>query len=103
MSEPEKYNLQRTLGVSALHPLLINILAIMSSKGLSVVDQGKFAEVLDTPLKDLGALNPEGDWVQGDDFWRRGASGASGLYNTRAGYRVLQAQLTEKLPPVSID
>lgn len=102
MSDPEKFNIQRAIGVVALHAVLVNVLAIMSSKGLSVLDPGKFAEIIEVPLKDLGGRNQDGGWVQGADFWKRGAEGASGLFNGRTGRRILQTQITEKLPPVEI-
>ena len=102
MNNPEDYNIQRSLGVTALHSVLVNVLAIMSSKGLSVRDPSKFAEVIETALKDLGGLNQDGETVQGADFWKRGAKGASGLFNNRVGHRILQAQIRENLPPVSV-
>ena len=46
MNDPQAYNLQRTLGVSALHAVLVNVLAIMGSKGLSVLDPDEYAEIM---------------------------------------------------------
>ena len=103
MEEPEQYNLQRTIGVTAIHAALVNVLAIMGSRGLSVLEPAKFAEVVDRPFKELGGSNSDGIWVQGPDFWKRGNEGASALFNNRAGYRILHAQITEKLPPVSVN
>ena len=102
MEEPEKYNLQRAIGVNAIHAALVNVLAIMGSKGLSVLDSAKFAEVVDRSFNELGGYKADGTWVQGADFWKRGNDGASALFNNRAGRRILQAQITEKLPPVEI-
>ena len=102
MDAPEDFNIQRAIGVVALHAVLVNVLAVMSSKGLSVLDPAKFAEVMETPLKELSGRNQDGSWVQGAQFWKRGAAGASGLFNGRAGRRILQAQITEKLPTVNI-
>ena len=103
MRDPGQFNIQRTLGVTALHSVLVNILAIMVSRGLSVLEPAKFAEIIETPFKELSGLNPNGEWVQGADFWKRGSDGASGLFNNRSGHRVLHAQITEKLPPVSVN
>lgn len=103
MSDPERFNIQRTLGVTALHSVLVNVLAIMDSRGLSKSDPYKFVEIIETTFKELSGLNPNGEWVQGADFWRRGSEGASGLFNNRNGHRVLRAQITEKLPPVIVD
>ena len=102
MRDPEQYNLQRSLGVTALHPVLVNMLAIMVSNGLSVRSPEDFAEVLETPLKTLGGQNQDGEEIQGADFWRRGAAGASAMYNNRVGHRVLQARIREKLPHVNV-
>jgi len=102
MERPEDFNIQRNIGVVALHAVMVNVLAVMSSKGMSVLDPGNFSEVMDVPLKELGGRNQDGSWVQGEDFWRRGAMGASSLFNGRTGRRILQAQITEKLPSVAI-
>lgn len=103
MEDPERYNLQRAIGVTAIHSALVNVLAIMGSKGLSVLDPAKFAGVVERPFKELGGSNADGVWVQGADFWKRGNEGASALFNNRAGYRVLHAQIREKLPAVSVN
>ena len=103
MADPEKFNIQRTLGVAALHAVLVNVLAIMSSKGFSVLDPAKFREVIEPPLKELSGLNADGELVHGTDFWKRGAEGASALFNSRAGRRILHAQITDKLPPISVE
>ncbi|MDE2686683.1 MAG: DGQHR domain-containing protein [Chloroflexota bacterium] len=102
MAEPEAYNLQRTLGVSALHAVLVNVLAIMGSRGLSVLEPSKYAEIISKSLNELGGTNKQGEYVVGTDFWKRGADGASGLFSNRAGYRILQAQIIEKLPPITV-
>ena len=102
MEDPEKFNIQRSLGVNALHPVLVNVLAIMSSKGRSTLDPKEFAEVMRVPLEELSGPTPDGEVVQGTDFWRRGSEGASGLFNGRAGRRVLQAQITERLPGIEV-
>ena len=102
MYDPERFNIQRTLGATALHAVLVNVLAVMSSKGLSVLDPHSFAQVIETPLKDLSETNQNGETVQGADFWKRGAEGASGLFSGRAGARILQARIAEKLPSVSV-
>ena len=100
--DPEKYNLQRTLGVIALHAVLVNVLAIIGSRGNSVLDPDNYASIMEKPLNELGGYNKQGEWVVGTDFWKRGNEGASGLFSSRAGYRILQAQITENLPSVTV-
>ena len=102
MVDPERFNIQRTIGVTALHAVLVNVLAVMSSKGLSVLAPDSFAQVIEVPLKDLSDTNQNGETVQGSDFWKRGAEGASARFNGRAGARVLHARIAEKLPSVNI-
>ncbi len=101
-TDPEKYNLQRTLGVIALHAVLVNVLAIIGSQGKSVLDPDTYASIMEDPLNELGGYNKNGEWVVGTDFWKRGNEGASGLFSSRAGYRILQAQITENLPAISV-
>ena len=101
-NNPEKYNLQRTLGVIALHAVLVNVLAIIGSQGKSVLDSDNHASIMEKPLNELGGYNKQGEWVVGTDFWKRGNEGASGLFSSRSGYRILQAQITENLPSVIV-
>ena len=102
MAEPEAYNLQRTLGVSALHAVLVNVLAIMGSNGLSILDADEYAKVMRKSLQELNGSNGEGELVAGVDFWKRGGEGASGLFSSRTGRRVLQSQIRENLPSVKV-
>ena len=102
MSDPERFNLQRTLGTTALHGVLVNVLAVMVSRGQSVLDSANYAEIMHVPLTDLGETNGDGTWVDGADFWRRGSDGASGLFNGRPGSRVLQAKIKEQLPNLEV-
>ena len=98
IEDPERFNLQRTLGTTALHAALVNVLAVMVSQGSSVLDQNNYAEIMRGPLTNLGETNSDGTWVDGADFWKRGAEGASGVFNGRTGSRVLQAKIKEQLP-----
>ena len=102
MRDPESFNLQRTLGVIALHGVMVNVLAVMVSKGFSVLESAKYAEIMSEPLMKLGETNSEGAWVEGADFWKRGAEGASALFNGRPGSRVLQAKINENLPNLEV-
>ena len=98
MSDPERFNLQRTLGATALHGVFVNVLAVAVSQGKSVLSPQDYADIMRDPLSELGETNGEGSYVQGADFWKRGAEGASGLFNGRPGGRVLQAKIKDHLP-----
>ena len=102
MQDPERFNLQRTLGTAALHGVFVNVLAVMVSQGKSVLNPGDYAEIMLEPLSELGETNGEGTFVEGADFWKRGAEGASGLFNGRPGSRVLQAKIKDRLPNLTI-
>ena len=55
--DPEKYHLQRTLGVAAMHTVLLNVLVIIVSNGSSVFDSVKYAEIMEKPRRALGVYN----------------------------------------------
>ena len=102
MRNPEEYNLQRTLGVSALHAVLVNVLAIMTSRGYSVFDPAQYAEIMREPLEQLSGQTQGGVEVEGIAFWKRGPGGASGLFNSRTGRRVLEAEIRHRLPSPNV-
>ena len=102
MADPERFNLQRTLGASALHGVFVNVLAVMVSQGKSVLNPVDYEGIMRESLINLGETNGEGAFVEGADFWKRGAEGASGLFNGRAGNRVLQAKIKERLPNLTV-
>lgn len=101
MQDPERYNLQGTLGVSQLHAVLVNVLAIMVSKGYSVFDPARYAEIMRTPLE-MGGRNSEDVFVEGADFWKRGSEGVSGQFSGAQGYKALQARIIEGLPSIEV-
>ena len=61
----------------------VNVLAVMVSQGKSVLSPEAYAGIMREPLSELGETNGEGAFVEGAAFWRRGAEGASGLFNGR--------------------
>ena len=102
MADPERFNLQRTLGTTALHGVFVNVLAVMVSQGKSVLSPEAYEGIMREPLSELGETNGEGAFVEGAAFWRRGAEGASGLFNGRPGTRVLQAKIKDHLPNLMV-
>lgn len=102
MEDPERFNLQRTLGTTALHGVFVNVLAVMVSEGKSVLDPVDYADIMLEPLSELGETNGDGSFVEGADFWKRGSEGASGLFNGRPGSRVLQAKIKDHLPNLTV-
>ena len=102
MADPERFNLQRTLGTTALHGVFVNVLAVIVSHGESVLSPEAYKSIMQEPLSELGETNGEGAFVEGAAFWRRGAEGASGLFNGRPGTRVLQAKIKDHLPNLMV-
>ena len=60
MTDPERFNLQRTLGTTALHGVFVNVLAVMVSHGKSVLSPEAYEGIMREPLSELGETNGEG-------------------------------------------
>jgi DGQHR domain-containing protein len=103
VGEPTDFALQKSTGVQIMHSLLISVLELLRSKGMSVVEPDSYAEVLETPLMNLEGDTAEGDVARGADFWRSGVQGAAGSFSSNAGRRVLLARLRTELPDVEVE
>lgn len=101
--EPTEYTLQKSTGVQIMHSLLISLLELLRSKGMSVVEADSYAEVLEVTLTNLEGDTAEGDVARGADFWRSGVKGAAGSFSSNAGRRVLLARLRSELPDVEVE
>ena len=102
MEDPERYNLQRALGVTPLHAALGDVLTIIERH--SVFDPAGYAEVMRTPLEQMrGATSGDPNVeVEGVDFWIRGPKGASSKYSNRPGYKTLETMIIEGLPSIEV-
>ena len=99
--DPDDYTLQKGIGVTALHEVLLNVLEILRSKGESVFDADAYARVVDSALIDLEGENTKGEPVRGSDFWLgQKMGGAAGTYSSSAGKRVLAAKIKSRLPAI---
>lgn len=98
--DPTEFSIQKGVGVIVLHAVLLHILEIVRSKGLSVVEPEAFSQVLKKPLESLQGDDARGSPVSGLDFWRGAPNGAAGSYSSSAGRRVLIAKLRQLLPQV---
>ena len=101
--EPSDFNIQKSIGVSVMHSLLIYVIEHIRSKGWSVLDPESFTMTLEGTLPKLQGENSEGFPVEGGDFWRVAPAGASGAYSSSAGRRVLLANLRSRLPQVEVE
>jgi len=96
---PEKYTLQKGIGVNTIHGLIPDIFAdILTSNGMTF-DQKSIQDPFDSNVwkKYLGPLakysdidqSGEENEVIGEDFWRVGKNGGAGRYSSGQGRSVL--------------
>lgn len=100
---PTEYTLQKSTGVQIMHSLLISVIELLRSKGMSVVEPDAYAEAVEPTLLSLEGDTADGDVVRGADFWHSGSSGAAGSFSSNAGRRVLLARLRSELPDVDVE
>ncbi len=86
---PEKHNIQKTVGINVFHNLLPTILAWATRFGNPVTQAATYEGILSTTLRQLSGVNPQGTDSVGPDFWKSGNAGASGAYSGYAGRNVL--------------
>lgn len=101
--DPERYALQKTLGVYCLHNVLVAVLEYIRSAGMSVTDAEVYADLLGEPLLGLEAETRAGETASGLQFWVSGPDGAAGQFSSNAGQRVLTARIRRLLPRVEVN
>jgi DGQHR domain-containing protein len=102
-NEPAAYTLQKSLGVMAMHALLVSVIEYVRSAGKSVIDAKAYADALRETLLSLEGDTAAGEIARGADFWRTGPNGAAGSYSSNAGRRVLLAKIKGLLPKVQVE
>jgi len=100
--DPAEFSLQKGVGVIVLHTVLVNIIEIVKSKGLAVMEPDSYAKILREPLEQLQGDDAEGTPVSGLDFWRAAPRGAAGSYSSSAGRRVFISKILMRLPKVEV-
>jgi DGQHR domain-containing protein len=101
--EPAEYTIQKSTGVMIMHPMLVSVIELLRSRGLSVIEPESYAEVLEDTLLNLEGDNAEGETARGADFWLAGVRGAAGSFSSNAGRRVLRSRLTTTLPAIEVE
>lgn len=99
------YSLQKGLGVSVMHELLVTVIEhVKESGGLSAtIDSRAYAEIMKPVMEGLTDVNLDGEKVSGGDFWKTAKyGGAAGAYSSSAGKRLLLAKLEANLPELKI-
>jgi DGQHR domain-containing protein len=101
--EPAKYTIQKSVGVSIMHGVLVSVLEYVRSMGMSVIDPETYRETLEDVLLNLEGETSSGEIAKGAEFWLSGSEGAAGSYSSNAGQRVLIARLRGRLPDIEVD
>lgn len=99
---PSKYNIQKGVGVQALHAIFPVVLDLARSDGGSLFKPESYVPFLDKALNGIDGLNGEGESVQGADFWKTGRMGAAGMFSGAAGKTRLTEYLQLELPEPDI-
>ena len=101
--DPDQYSLQKGIGVTALHDLLLSVIEIVRNSGESVFDEDAYATIMLPVLDRLAGDNVDGENVDGAEFWlNQKLGGAAGAYSSSSGRRVLIAKLRALLPDVDV-
>ena len=94
---PDKYNIQKTVGVYVFHDLLPTVLASAQYFHSPIDAPETYYGLLGATLQQLNGDNSIGTKSVGADFWKMGAEGASGAYSSGAGRRVLGQRIEREL------
>ncbi len=101
---PSDYTLQKGIGVTAMHELLLVVLEHVRSRGSSVFDSAAYADLLKPVFENVHGDNINGEMVSSPDFWLVAPKGgAAGGYSSSAGKRVLRAMLLRHLPDMEVE
>ena len=101
--QPSAYSLQKSVGLQAMHALLVTVLEYVRSVGDSVIEPSSYKKALKTSLLELEGDTSQGEVVRGGDFWFAGPRGAAGSFSSNAGRRVLIAKLKALLPQIEVE
>lgn len=103
-AQVENYALQKGVGVTAMHDLLVTVIEHIRSSGNSVFDADAYARIMEPVLTNLDGDNLQSENVSGAAFWLTAPlGGAAGTFSSSAGRRVLLAKLTANLPRMLVE
>jgi len=94
---PMEYGIQKQTGAVVLHNVLINVIEILRSREISVLDPKNYADIMSC-LNNLEGDIRDGGSAKGLDFWLAGSAGAAGTFTSGAGQRVLISKILDLLP-----
>lgn len=99
---PQKYVIQKGVGVMVLHTILVDVMEIARSSGQSLLDTETYRNIMQRPLEELQGEAQGGTPVTGAEFWRTAPDGAAGTYSSSAGRRLLISKIRQSLPRVEV-
>lgn len=101
-STPEKYSIQKGIGVRTMHGIFPDVLERARGKG-SIYSSDIYAEIMKVMLENLSGDNGSGVTVQGFAFWTAGKEGAAATYSSGVGIRTLIDKSRKLLPAMEIE
>ncbi len=96
--EPQKYTLQKTVGVFVMHQLLPDVIMRVKFNGYPHNKADAYETVMSDALLALSGENKLFDTVSGHEFWRAGKTGAAGAYTSGSGHNLLAERIRQQLP-----
>ncbi|NCO02729.1 MAG: DGQHR domain-containing protein [Alphaproteobacteria bacterium] len=97
------FTIQKGIGVTVFHNVLILVLEHVRSNGDSVSEVSSYEKVIKNSLESLQGENSKNAPVDGVDFWRTAPDGAAGSYSSSAGQRVLISKIKSLLPQIEVE
>ncbi len=99
---PAEFSIQKGVGVIVLHTVLVQVLEVVRTQGLSVIEPDSYSKIMRKALESLQGDDANGRTVSGLDFWRAAPNGAAGSFSSSAGRRVLIVKIQQALPRVEV-
>ena len=99
---PDKYSVQKGIGVRAMHGIFPDVLERVRARGDSIYVPRSYASILEEPLTRLEGDNGQGKRADGASFWLTGKAGAVANYTSGVGIATLIDKLKTLLPPIEI-
>ena len=96
------YNLQKTIGVGALHILFPYVLQLAHQQS-GITDKLVYANIMRRGLEELELLDSNGDLTYGLDCWRVGKNGATANYSNKTGHMLIAEKIRQRLPVPRIE
>ena len=101
--DPQRYVIQKALGVVVMHLVLLTVIEVMRSRGRSLKEPEDYADTLREALLTLEGSTANDEMARGAGFWLSGPNGAAGTFSSSAGKRVLTSKIKHGLPEMVLE